>query len=132
MDMQNNSLYEALSGCCLLLRLTGKEALRLEASADFLFPADFAGFQGHFPGNPILPAIVQLAAVRFLAERALGQGVAPTLYHKIKFKGQIRAEDQVTVNIALENDGIKWGGRFSLKRPDGEAVAAGLAEFTAL
>ncbi|MBU1566927.1 MAG: hypothetical protein KJ630_15045 [Proteobacteria bacterium] len=127
--MYNDSLYEVLPGCCLELRLTSKEDVRLEASADFRFPADFAGFQGHFPGNPILPAIVQLMTVRFLADWSLGQSTQPSLHHKIKFKGAIRPGDSVTVNIVLNNDGVKWGGTFSLKRPDGEAVSGGIAEF---
>ena len=33
----------------------------------FTFPPDFIAFAGHFPGQPILPAVVQLAAVRLLA-----------------------------------------------------------------
>lgn len=128
-DIKKDSLYEALAGCCLQLRLTGKEELQLETSADFLFPADFVGFAGHFPGNPILPAIVQLAVVRFLMERALGQGVVPAFYQKIKFKGQIRPGDLVTVKIAIKNHGVKRGGKFSLSRPDGETIAGGLVEF---
>lgn len=30
----------------------------------FCFPADFIGFAGHFPGQPILPAILQICMVR--------------------------------------------------------------------
>jgi 3-hydroxyacyl-[acyl-carrier-protein] dehydratase len=44
----DDSLYEALAGCCLQLTQVGKEALRLEASAQLQFPPDFPGFQGHF------------------------------------------------------------------------------------
>lgn len=101
----------------------------MEASADFLFPADFIGFQGHFPGNPILPAIVQLALVRFLAVRLLKKPLTPSHHQKIKFKGVLRPGDPVTVNIILGNNGVTWGGTFSLKRPDGVQVAAGAAEF---
>ena len=126
----HDSLYEALSECFLELRVSSRVELRLEASADFRFPAGFTGFHGHFPGNPILPAIVQLVAVRFLAERSLGQPLAPTQHHKIKFKEAIRPGDPVTVNIVLKNDGAMWGGTFSLKRPDGAAVAVGSVEFT--
>lgn len=128
-EIHEASLYEALSGCCLELRLACKEERRLDASADFRFPPDFAGFQGHFPGNPILPAIVQLTAVRFVAERAVGHGLAPALCQKIKFKGIIRPGNPVTVNLAMKKAGGKWGGNFSLKRPDGEVVASGLVEF---
>ncbi|MDM8526314.1 hypothetical protein QUF80_23290 [Desulfococcaceae bacterium HSG8] len=32
-------------------------------TARFLFPSDFIGFQGHFPGNPVLPGICKIQAV---------------------------------------------------------------------
>ncbi len=129
MGEDDNSLYAALSGCCLGLRLVNKEELRLEGSADFQFPADFPGFQGHFPGNPILPAIVQLTMVRFLADWSLGLCTWPMLHQKIKFKGTILPGDPVTANIVLKKNGEKWSGTFSLKRPNGDLVSGGLVDF---
>ena len=128
MGRGDNSLYAALSACCDDLRLVSREELRLEASADFRFPEDFPGFQGHFPGNPILPAIVQVLMGRFLADWSLGQCVWPVLCRKIKFKGSIRPGDQVRVNIVMKKDGAKWGATYSLKRPDGDAVAGGVTD----
>lgn len=125
----NAPLYEALAGCCLKRRVVDKEELRLEASGEFRFPADFPGFQGHFPGNPILPAIVQLAMVRFLADWSLGFCTRPTLHQKIKFKGTIRPEEPVHLNLVLKKDGETWDGMFSLKRSNGEAVAGGIMNF---
>ncbi len=125
----DDSLYEALSGCCLKRSLVDKEEPRREASAECRFPADFPGFQGHFPGNPILPAIVQLATVRFLADWSLGFCTRPTLHQKIKFKGAIRPEEPVHVNLVLKKDKEKWHGMFSLKRENGEAVAGGIMDF---
>ena len=104
----------------------------MEVSADFQFAATFVGFQGHFPGNPILPAIFQLAAVRFLLERLLGQTIRPKLYNKIKFKGMIRPEDAVTITAVVRNGGETQAATFSLKRPGGEMVATGLLEFTVI
>lgn len=128
-NMDNPSLDESLSDCCLAFQIKSLTDQRLEVTADFLFSADFSGFQGHFPGNPILPAIVQLALVRFLAVRSLKKTLMPSHHQKIKFKGVLRPGDPVTVNIILDNNGGTWGGTFSLKRPDGALVAAGAAEF---
>ena len=43
-----------------------------EGTCTFSVPGEFSGYRGHFPGNPILPGIVQLSFIRRLAERRLG------------------------------------------------------------
>ena len=45
------------------------------ADAAFRFPPDFPGFQGHFPGNPVLPAVCMIRA----AVALLGRWVAHDL-----------------------------------------------------
>ena len=42
-------------------------------SAAITFDLAFTGFDGHFPGNPIVPAVCQLSAVEVLAHLALGR-----------------------------------------------------------
>lgn len=123
------SLESNLSVCCRRLQQTGMENHRLEASAEFCFPSDFVGFQGHFPGNPILPAIVQTAAVRYVAERLLDRPLRPMLLKKIKFKGVVRPGEPLTVDIALNTDGLHWRGTFWLRRGSGEAIASGFVEY---
>lgn len=39
----------------------------------FRLPDDFLGFSGHFPGFPVCPAVVQLAAAESVIERGLGR-----------------------------------------------------------
>ena len=41
-------------------------------SAAITFDPAFTGFDGHFPGNPIVPAVCQLSAVEVLTHMALG------------------------------------------------------------
>lgn len=36
-------------------------------SMDFTFPSSFMGFDGHFPGRPILPGMVQIMAATLVA-----------------------------------------------------------------
>ncbi|MEK6582621.1 MAG: hypothetical protein AABZ25_09580 [Nitrospirota bacterium] len=38
-------------------------------TASFLFPEDFIGFQGHFPGNKILPGVCQIQCVISMLEK---------------------------------------------------------------
>lgn len=43
--------------------------------AEFVFRDTFAGFEGHFPGNPIVPGIAQIYAAQItleIAEMAVG------------------------------------------------------------
>jgi len=44
-----------------------------ELSAGFIFPEDFIGFQGHFPGNKILPGICQIQCALSLLEKWQGK-----------------------------------------------------------
>lgn len=39
----------------------------------YIFPSDFFGFQGHFPGNPILPAVIQIMMTRQAITEHMGQ-----------------------------------------------------------
>ena len=43
--------------------LSGLETAPNELSARFSFPPEFAGFQGHFEDNPVLPGICKILAV---------------------------------------------------------------------
>ena len=40
-----------------------------EVTAAFCFSPEFRGFQGHFPGNPVLPGIVQILMAEVTAGR---------------------------------------------------------------
>jgi 3-hydroxyacyl-[acyl-carrier-protein] dehydratase len=49
------------------------------------FEADFPGFAGHFPGRPILPAVLQIMMATLLAEAATGQRLLATAIERAKF-----------------------------------------------
>jgi len=95
---------------------------------ELLFPADFAAFQGHFPERPVLPAIVQLAAVRLLVAKAVGQSLVPTAVHRIKFRGIIQPNDTATVTVHLQAQEEGWHATFTVVR-QGETVTSGRADF---
>ena len=40
---------------------------------EYRLEADFSGFTGHFPQNPVLPAVVQLLMARMTVEDGLGR-----------------------------------------------------------
>ena len=91
---------------------------------DFLFSPDLPAFAGHFPGQPIFPAVLQMALVRLLAGRALGIPVVLARISRSKFKGFIQPEEPVRVTVTLAADGDGWEADFSIQR-ESTAVASG-------
>lgn len=52
----------------------------------YVFPPTFSGFQGHFPLNPILPAIIQIMTARESIIEHLGRDLLITKITRAKFK----------------------------------------------
>lgn len=50
---------------------TGNGDKEMVVNASMVFDADFQGVQGHFPGNPVLPAAIQLGSYVFYVKRRL-------------------------------------------------------------
>jgi 3-hydroxymyristoyl/3-hydroxydecanoyl-(acyl carrier protein) dehydratase len=54
-------------------------------TASFVFPPEFTGFDGHFPGNPMLPGIAQICAVQaVVAETDAGRDAVPLRLLSVK------------------------------------------------
>lgn len=51
----------------------------------YVFSPDFPGFSGHFPGRPILPAVLQIMAANQLVEAATGQRLLSAAIERAKF-----------------------------------------------
>ena len=67
--------------------------------AGFMFPESFAGFDGHFPGNPVVPGIVQIYAAMITAgrENALGE------VKRCKFMRPVLPGERVVVTLVTES-----------------------------
>ena len=67
---------------------------------DFIFPASFAGFDGHFPGDPVLPAVVQISLGIVLVERLVNLDQEEELdlktVRRAKFVRKISPEERIT------------------------------------
>jgi len=73
-------------------------------SASFLFKSDFIGFGGHFPGNPVLPAVVQFSLGLFLARQIRGQDLEPIRVKKAKFSSVLAVDMPIEACVTVEDD----------------------------
>lgn len=65
-------------------------------------------FEGHFPGNPIVPGVMELEMLRTVYERFTGQRWAIARVIKAKFTNRILPGDVVTIE---GTEGTQDGGR---------------------
>jgi 3-hydroxyacyl-[acyl-carrier-protein] dehydratase len=79
-----------------------------QLSAEFCFPGNLDLFVGHFPGNPLLPGIVQIEMVKFTVEQALDHAYGIRSINRIKFTSLIHPEVPIHLSIRLthSDDGL--------------------------
>ena len=78
-----------------------------ELEARFRFPAGFIGFQGHFPGRPILPAVCKIQAAIAMLEAAFKREVRLSEIVSAKFVSPVTCDEEVLVRcvVMLEEGG---------------------------
>jgi len=81
----------------------------------FSFPPGFTGFAGHFPGMPILPAMLQTLMAQMLAEQALPAGVALAGVKRAKFALQIGPDTEIEVEVAWRRTLEQWSCNATLR-----------------
>ena len=72
---------------------------------DVLVNPDLVWFDGHFPGRPILPGVVQIDWALAMARTYLGLAVTSGRRFQVKFKAIICPRDQLV--LSLDHDPIK-------------------------
>jgi 3-hydroxymyristoyl/3-hydroxydecanoyl-(acyl carrier protein) dehydratase len=96
-----------------------------ELRACFLFPAEFAGFQGHFPGRPILPAVCEIQAALAMLEAWKGEPVALREIILAKFATPVTCDEEVVCQCAVTLE----GGPDALVRSTVATAAGNVARF---
>ena len=94
-----------------------------ELRARFVFPADFIGFRGHFPGRPILPAVCEIQAALAMLEAWKGRRVRLREIVLAKFSVPVSCDEEVVCSCSVKmDDGDGAVLKASLAK-DGESVA---------
>jgi 3-hydroxyacyl-[acyl-carrier-protein] dehydratase len=92
-------------------------------SQRYVFTPDFPVFSGHFPGQPILPAVLQIMMASLLVEAATGRRLQPASIERAKFVNPIGpgALVEITCRRLAEAGADVWDARIVA---DGQAAAS--------
>ena len=71
-----------------------------EISADIRVPSDSPWFDGHFPGEPILPGVAQIGMVFDAIRKARNPDLKISSVRRVRFKRIIRPDDQLKIIAA--------------------------------
>lgn len=90
------SLETALQDCFISMR---------ENRFLYSIPADFPAFGGHFPGNPLLPAVCQIGLCADALSRRSGKKLEVSAVSRAKFMRPILPGARVQVTLIPRPDG---------------------------
>jgi len=94
---------------------------RLTARVEF--PGESPWFDGHFPQEPILPGIAQVAVIHDLLRKILGENLPLREVSRVRFKRKINPLDPLVVTVILA-DAQQGAHRFRMTCED-ELVCSG-------
>lgn len=68
-------------------------------TARFVFGSDLPLFSGHFPGDPVLPGVLQVEMVRAVLDAATGSHHRILSVRSAKFKRKIEPDEEIDVAL---------------------------------
>ena len=77
---------------------TDRRTFKAEAYAG----ADSSWFHGHFPGDPMLPGVAQLALVKAVVAQAAGTSVAVRALSRVRYRRMIRPDDAIKIRVEAD------------------------------
>ena len=90
---------------CAALRARMRERRRSDETGEYLctldFDPEFPGFDGHFPGNPIVPGVCLIAAARVFAEEVLAQPFAAAEIRQCRFRRPVQAGERAEMRLRI-------------------------------
>ncbi len=98
-------------------------------TARFVFPAEFLGFQGHFPARPVLPAVCEIQAALAMLEAWETRRVDLREIILAKFSAPVTCDEEAGVRVLRDQQGSPWrrgqGDRFERWRGCRQVQAEG-------
>lgn len=82
-----------------------------EIRAEIQVPAESPWFDGHFPGEPVLPGLAQISMVFDVIQKASEDQWRASSVSRVRFKRIIRPEDRfevIAVPLKKEADGFSF------------------------
>ena len=76
-------------------------------SAEFSFPETFIGFDGHFPGQPVLPGVCLIQAVLVAAQQATGRNLELSEVVLAKFIAVVLPGEQVRAACKVDAEMVR-------------------------
>jgi 3-hydroxymyristoyl/3-hydroxydecanoyl-(acyl carrier protein) dehydratase len=95
-----NDMNEAIKSCVI------KPAEKTDRGWEktYIFGPDFLGFQGHFPGNPIMPAILQIMIAREAIAEQMGYEYDVLSVRRAKYMKIVASDTAVTVTWTIKEE----------------------------
>lgn len=90
------------------------------ASVSFALEESFAYFEGHFPGNPIVPAVVQVGWI--LEAISVWEAERPERYRLSRFKFVAPVRPGMEISVSLSRSGDRFACRILA---DGQLCCSG-------
>lgn len=78
------------------------------AQQQYIVPATCRAFAGHFPHNPILPAVVQVLMAQMTVENLLGSVTQLFAIHQAKFMAVLVPDMCITVQVQKNGHDNQW------------------------
>lgn len=92
-------------------------------SARFSFPQTFAGFQGHFDGNPVLPGICKVMAVLAMFEKNENRAYRLAEINQAKYFTPVSFNEELTVKCdSKRNDDGTWSVKAAFQKDEAKVA----------
>ena len=128
--MTMKSIEDQLLSCMINLSGNTADDDTIIIETTFSYPATFSGFAGHFEGNPVLPAIVQLSSVRFALEQHIGKKLHPETIQRAKFRSMVQPEQQIRINLKVTCENDRYKARFKILGSDTKLISDGICSYS--